>query len=61
MRPTGVAEVKGWLGQQDTSLYHQGFDSLIYRCDKCLNRHGNYVEKQTAGVRSPTEAGDFFL
>jgi hypothetical protein len=26
----------------DTAFYDQGFDSLIYRYENCLNRHGDY-------------------
>jgi histone-lysine N-methyltransferase SETMAR len=36
---------KRWLRLQDASFYHQDFDSLICRYDKCLNRYGNYTEK----------------
>jgi hypothetical protein len=38
-------EVNRWLRQQDALFYHQGFDSLIYRSDKCVNKYGDYVEK----------------
>jgi 7-cyano-7-deazaguanine synthase in queuosine biosynthesis len=38
-------EVKQRLCLQDTSSYYEGFDRLTYRCDKCLNRHGDCVEK----------------
>jgi hypothetical protein len=45
-----LEEVKQWLRLQDKSSYYKGFDRLIYRCDKCLNRYGDCVEKQTAYV-----------
>jgi hypothetical protein len=38
-------EVKRWLRLQDTSFYHQGFESLIHRRDNCLNSYGDNVEK----------------
>jgi hypothetical protein len=38
-------EVKWWLPLQNASFYYQGFDSLIYCYDKCLNRYGDYVVK----------------
>jgi hypothetical protein len=43
-------EVRRWLRLQDASFYQKGYDSLIHRCDKCLNKYGDYVEKQTACV-----------
>jgi transposase len=30
---------------QYSSFYHQGFDCLIYCCDKCLNRYGDCIRK----------------
>jgi hypothetical protein len=38
-------EVKRWLRLQHASFYRQGFDCLIYRCNKCLDRYGDYIEK----------------
>jgi hypothetical protein len=38
-------EVRKWLRQQSEDLHAAGFDSLIKRCDKCMNVGGGYVEK----------------
>jgi hypothetical protein len=46
-------EVRRWPRLQDAPFYRQGFDCLIYRCDNCLNRYGDRVEKQTAYVPVP--------
>jgi hypothetical protein len=33
-----------WFREQDVSLHRHGLESLIVRCDKCLNKFGKYVE-----------------
>jgi hypothetical protein len=38
-------ELKRWLRLQEALFYHQGFEFLIYGCDKRLKRNGDYVEK----------------
>jgi hypothetical protein len=38
-------EVKKWSHAQDAIFSYEGFDKFIYRCDKCLNRLGDYMEK----------------
>jgi hypothetical protein len=38
-------EVRKWLRQQSKNFYAAGFDSLVKRCDKCINVDGGYVEK----------------
>jgi hypothetical protein len=30
-----------------THFFYEGLDKLIYRYDKCLNRLGDYVEKES--------------
>lgn len=39
------SHVQEWLHQQSPQFFYTGFDSLVYRCDKCLNNFGDYVEK----------------
>ena len=37
--------VKDWLSSQAADFYNLGIQKLVERCDKCLNKYGNYVEK----------------
>jgi histone-lysine N-methyltransferase SETMAR len=37
--------VKQWFNAQAESFYDDGIQKLVPRYDKCLNIHGNYVEK----------------
>ena len=39
-------DVQTWLRGQDPTFYQQGFEKRISRLDKCINREGDYVEKQ---------------
>ncbi|GBN42174.1 hypothetical protein AVEN_37355-1 [Araneus ventricosus] len=34
-----------WLNRQGRDFYQAGFNKLVLRSDKCLNRVGDYVEK----------------
>nr|CAH7761651.1 unnamed protein product [Callosobruchus chinensis] len=34
-----------WLKSQAAVFYEEGIQKLVPRYDKCLNIHGNYVEK----------------
>ena len=38
-------EAKNWLRSQDAIFFYEGLNNLIYQYDKCLNKHGDYVEK----------------
>jgi hypothetical protein len=46
----GWGVVQEWRRQQDVSFYRQDLENLIVRCDKCLNKFGNCVEKQRTDV-----------
>lgn len=37
--------VNSWLSEQASNFFEEGFQNLILRYDKCLNKQGNYVEK----------------
>ena len=37
--------VTGWLKALAGDFFAEGISKLVYRYDKCLNVHGNYVEK----------------
>lgn len=37
--------VSSWLKAQAADFYAEGISKLVHRYDKCLNLHGNYVEK----------------
>lgn len=37
--------VTGWLKAQAGDFFAEGISKLVHRYDKCLNVHGNYVEK----------------
>ncbi len=37
--------VMTYLKSLDANFYEEGISKLIHRCDKCINRLGNYVEK----------------
>jgi len=39
-------EVQTWLRGQYPTFYRQGFEKWISHLDKCLNREGDYVEKE---------------
>jgi hypothetical protein len=41
---TTAHEVQTWLRGHDSISYRQGFEKLISRLDKCINR-GDHVEK----------------
>ena len=43
--------VRQWLGQQPASFFAKDIQKLVYRLDKCLNKFGQYVEKQNIDVR----------
>lgn len=34
-----------WLHNLDADFFHAGFDGLVYRWNKCFDKHGDYVEK----------------
>jgi transposase len=40
-------EFKKWLRAQDAFFFYEGLHKLIYRYDKCLNRLGDDMEKQS--------------
>ena len=37
--------VRQWFRSQTANFYRGGIAILVLRWDKCLNRHGDYVEK----------------
>ena len=37
--------VKTWLNRQEVAFFAEGIGKLVHRYDKCLNLHGDYVEK----------------
>jgi hypothetical protein len=37
--------VMSWLQALDTDFFYAGIDPLVYRCDKCFGKCGDYVEK----------------
>ena len=37
--------VSAWFRQQPKEFFAAGFQGLVKRWDKCLNRYGDYVEK----------------
>lgn len=37
--------VKHYMSLNDQQFYKEGFDSLVVRWDKCINKFGDYVEK----------------
>jgi hypothetical protein len=39
-------EAQTWLGWHDPTVRRQGCEKWISRLEKCLNREGEYVEKQ---------------
>ena len=39
------AAVRQWFRSQTADIYCSGIAKLVLRWDKCLNRHGDYVEK----------------
>ena len=39
------AAVRQWFHSQTVDFYRSGIVKLVLRWDKCLNRHGDYVEK----------------
>ena len=39
------AAVRQWFRSQTADFYCSGITKLVLRWDKCLNRHGDYVEK----------------
>ena len=39
------AAVRQWFRSQTADFYRSGIAKLVLRWDKCLNQHGNYVEK----------------
>jgi hypothetical protein len=48
----GCGGVQKWLREQGVvSFYRQGLANLIVCYDKCLNKFGNYVEKQRTVVQ----------
>ena len=40
-----IAELKNWFSSLDANFYRVGIYSLLSRWQKCINLHGNYVEK----------------
>jgi hypothetical protein len=34
-----------WLQVLDTDFFYGGIDGLVYQCDKCFGKYGDYVEK----------------
>ncbi|GFX95014.1 histone-lysine N-methyltransferase SETMAR [Trichonephila clavipes] len=38
-------EVQDWLSSQAADVYEVGIQKLVERYDKCLDKHGKYVEK----------------
>ena len=40
-----IAELKNWFLSLDANFYRVGIYSLLSRWQKCINLHGNYVEK----------------
>ncbi|GFV77460.1 histone-lysine N-methyltransferase SETMAR [Trichonephila clavipes] len=38
-------EVQDWLSSQAADVYEVSRQKLVERYDKCLNKHGKYVEK----------------
>ncbi|GFW51094.1 mariner Mos1 transposase [Trichonephila clavipes] len=41
----GKAAVNSWLSDQVADFFEEGFQNLILRHDKCINKLENYVEK----------------
>ncbi|GFX09297.1 hypothetical protein TNCV_1887101 [Trichonephila clavipes] len=39
------AAVNSWLSDQAADFFEEGFQNLVLRYDKCINKLGNYVEK----------------
>lgn len=39
------AAVNSWLSEQAAEFFEEGIKNLVVRCDKCLNKQGNYIEK----------------
>jgi histone-lysine N-methyltransferase SETMAR len=37
--------VMSWLQALDTDFFYAEMDTLVYRCDKCSSKYGDYVEK----------------
>lgn len=37
--------VNTWFSEQAAEFFEEGIQNLVVRYDKCLNKHGNYVEK----------------
>jgi hypothetical protein len=51
VRCVGGWGVQKWLQEQDVSLYLLGLGNLIVRCDKCLDKFGDCVEKYRTDVQ----------
>ncbi|GFV11175.1 histone-lysine N-methyltransferase SETMAR [Trichonephila clavipes] len=39
------AALNSWLSDQAADYFEEGFQHLVLRYDKCINKLGNYVEK----------------
>lgn len=39
------AAVNSWLSEQAAEFFEEGYQNLLVKYDKCLNKQGNYVEK----------------
>ncbi len=40
-----IEEVTNWFNSQAAVFYEVGISNLVSRCDKCINKFGDYVEK----------------
>ncbi len=40
-----IEEVTNWFNSQAAAFYDIGISNLVSRCDKCINKFGDHVEK----------------
>ncbi len=40
-----IEDVTNWFNSWVATFYDVGISNLVARCDKCINKFGNYVEK----------------
>ncbi|GFO49784.1 alpha-2-macroglobulin-like protein [Plakobranchus ocellatus] len=40
-----ISELRNWFDNLDVDFFRVGIDSLLSRCQKCIDLHGDYVEK----------------
>ncbi|GFN80802.1 histone-lysine N-methyltransferase SETMAR [Plakobranchus ocellatus] len=40
-----ISELRNWFDNLDVAFFRVGINSLLLRCQKCIDLHGDYVEK----------------